>query len=247
MRIQVLGCCMALGACIANSAWADLAGQVYRIEYANAGVEDCLRFAQDGRFAADSSLLLPPGIWRQQGLVYTAYQSDVNGNTFTWGGAQLSAQAGGNRLIGAFVSSLGIRLGFAGTEDPQCEVSFEEPPLPEALVAASAAADGGEETYEIRLADGTTADCLRLGTDGEFTADTLTALGFAPGAWHGSGITVAAFHSGDGGEGFSANSWGGILLAGDSLWLAVDSSGARALGRRNPACTLGARGAAAPP
>lgn len=231
MRFQSL--LLAALCSIASAAQADLAGTVYRIAYQNAGVEDCLRFATAGSFVADSSLMLPAGIWAQRGPAYTAHQNDANGNTFTWGGAELAANG---RLIGAFVSSLGLRLGFSGLEDPECEVSFDE--LSPHLGGPGSAAQG-EQIYALRAPDGETLDCLRLSADGVFAADTLTALGFPPGAWHRSGVALAAYQSGDQGEAFSVNSWGGLALAGGTLWFGVDSGGERLIARATRSCVLG--------
>ncbi len=237
-RVAALCFLMILCTCIATDARADLAGRVYRIEYENAGVEDCLRFNEDGRFAADSSLLLPPGLWAQRGPVYTAYQSDTNGNTFTWGGAQRVVDADDRSLlIGAFVSSFGFRLGFLGAEDPDCEVDFDVSPSA-AATSFPVQALAGEEVYEIRSRGGTLIDCLRLSPDGRFTADSLAEFGFPAGAWHRRAIAFAAYHSGEVGERFVVNSWGGLALAGGALLLGVDNAGEGFIGRPDAGCTL---------
>ncbi|MEM9384860.1 MAG: hypothetical protein AAGA68_07345 [Pseudomonadota bacterium] len=231
MRAQVL---LAVALCgVASVARADLAGMVYRIDYESSGVEDCLRFADDGSFAADSSLLLPAGHWAQRGPTYTAHQNDATGNTFTWGGAE---PPGSGRLIGAFVSSFGIRLGFAGAEDPDCEVSFDERlALVERLPGLAAPIDG-DQIYELRSPDGATRDCFRLSAAGEFVADSLSALGLPAGAWHRSGVSLAAYQSGPQEEAFSVNSWGGLTLAGGVLWIGVHDEGVRIVARANPDC-----------
>lgn len=213
---------------------ADLAGQVFRIEYTEAGAEDCLRFLADGRFAADSSLLLPAGRWEQSGATYTAYQSDSSGNTFTWGGLAVAANPGGDRLVGAFVSSFPVRLGFTGSADPECEVDFEGL---EAIASPSPMAlDGGASHYRVLSLGVGTVDCWTFDADGTFRSGVLVDVGLPAGGWHRSGATIAAYQSGEVDEGFSVNTVGALQLDGGDLLVAVGSDGERVFARRDDTC-----------